>query len=153
MCLDHLPRRELALQVDENSSVIEHWIEAFNRHDVASIVALYAHDAELFDSGMKHARHGHAEITRWFARRFSRMPSITYTPTSCLFATGCAIVLWTTRGRVLGQSWLSRSFEVDGVSVFTIRDERICKQRGYYDHFATLEQMVPPLKWLWPFRL
>lgn len=144
-------RKDPTLQTDE--IIVHQWIEAFNAHDVASIVALYTHDAELFDSGMQHPRHGHEEIARWFTRRFSSMPSITYTPTNHLLATECAVVLWTTRGRILGQSWLSRSFEVDGVSIFTIRDERISKQRGYYDHFSTLEQILPPLKWLWPFRL
>lgn len=138
-----------------HASLVNQWIEAFNTHDVASIVALYADDGELFDSGMAHPRRGRTEIQRWFARRFSSMPTITYTPTHQLFASDHAIVLWTTRGRtprILGQSWLSRPFQVDGVSVFTLRDGHIQHQRGYYDHLSTLEQILPLLKWL-PFRL
>jgi len=136
-------------------SLVNRWTEAFNAHDIASIVALYADDAVLFDSGMKHPRLGRAEIERWFARRFSSMPTITYTPTHQLFASEYTVVLWTTRGRsprILGQSWLSRSFQVDGVSVFTFRDGYIQNQRGYYDHLSALEQVLPPLTWL-PFRL
>jgi len=135
--------------------LVNQWIEAFNAHDVASIVALYADDAQLFDSGMKYPRHGRSEIERWFARRFSSMPTITYTPANQLFAGSYVVVLWTTSGcspRILGLSWLSRPFQVDGVSVFTFRDEHIQSQRGYYDHLSSLEQILPPLKWL-PLRL
>ncbi len=133
------------------------WIEAFNAHDVAAIVALYADDAELFDSGMKRPRRGRAEIESWFARRFSSMPAITYTPSDCTIMQEDRIaVAWTTRGRgprLLGQPWLARPFQVDGVSIFTLRAALIARQRGYYDHLAVVEQLVPPLKWLLPSRL
>jgi len=149
------------VQIDEwdaasLSSVVNQWKKAFNRHDVAGIVALYAEDAELFDSGMKRPRHGHQEIEAWFNQRFRMMPSITYIPAGQLFAEELVAVYWTTRGhtpRLLGQSWLSHSFEVDGVSLFTIRDGFIAKQRGFYDHLSVVERALPPLKWLLPVRL
>lgn len=134
---------------------VSSWIEAFNAHDVAAIVALYTDDAELFDSGMKYPRRGRDEIIRWFTSRFQTMPSIRYTLTGHTFmqeqgATQAAVT-WTTSGhgpRFLGQGWLSRPFRVDGVSVFTLHEGRIQKQRGYYDHLAVLEQVFPPLKWI-----
>ena len=135
--------------------LVNQWVEAFNAHDVSSIVALYADDADLFDSGMKHPRHGRAEIEHWFARRFSDMPTITYTPTNQLFASVYAAMLWTVSGRsprILGQSWLSRPFQVDGVSIFTFHNGHIQSQQGYYDHLSILERILPPLTWL-PFRL
>jgi steroid delta-isomerase-like uncharacterized protein len=131
------------------------WIEAFNKHDVSGIVALYAEDAELFDSGMNRARHGREEIEQWFMRRFQMVPTISYIPRSYLFGEEQATVEWTTTGSIglLGQKWLPRLLQVDGVSVFTIRNGLIQKQRGYYDHLSVLEQMLPPLKWLLPARL
>lgn len=135
-------------------SVANQWIEAFNSHDVNAIVALYADDAELFDSGMKHPRRGRVEIERWFTSRFRTMPSIRYTPTGQIFEGERATVLWTTYGRsprLLG--FYSRPFQVDGVSIFTFQDGRIQKQRGYYDHLSVLEQILPPIKWLLPRRL
>ena len=65
--------------------LVHQWIEAFNAHNVSAIVALYADNAELFDSGMKHPRHGRKEIERWFSTRFQTIPSITYTPVYQLF--------------------------------------------------------------------
>lgn len=131
---------------------IDQWIEAFNTHNVEAIVALYCDDAELFDSGMKRPRKGRAEIERWFQSRFHTMPSITYMPSSqILLQENMAAITWTTQGRgprLLKLPILSRPFHVDGVSVFTFVDGLIQKQRGYYDHLAALEQLLPPLKWL-----
>ena len=149
------------MQIDEGNAstlswLVEQWVEAFNRHDVAGIVALYAEDAELFDSGMKRVRHGRQEIEDWFERRFRTMPTIAYVPTSQLFGEGQVAVYWTSRGRtprLLGQAWLSRSFEVDGMSLFTIRDGLIVRQRGFYDHLSVVERVLPPLRWLLPIRL
>lgn len=137
-------------------ALVDRWIAAFNAHDVAAIVALYAEDAELLDSGMKQMRHGRAAIEQWFVGRFAGMPSILYTPTSqTLIGQQQAAVTWTAQGRsprLLGQVWLSRPYRVDGVSVFTLSDGLIARQRGYYDHLAVVEQVLPPLKWLLPSR-
>ena len=120
-------------------------------------MALYTEDAELFDSGMKRPRHGRKEIRQWFSTRFRSMPSINYVPTGQVFMQdGQAALTWTTRGkspRLLGQTWLARPFQVDGVSVFLFQDGLIQKQRGYYDHLSAIEQIFPPLKWILPFRL
>lgn len=148
------------MQIDESQSttqrgIVNQWIAAFNEHNVKAIVALYAEDAELYDSGMRYPRRGKLEIERWFTTRFQTMPSITYKPASQLFTGEQAAVTWTTSGRsprLLGQHWLSRPFQVDGVSIFTLHDGRILKQRGYYDHLSVLEQVLPPLKWVLPRR-
>jgi len=136
---------------------VSQWIEAFNTHDVGALVELYTDDAVLFDSGMKAARRGRSEIERWFSTRFHTMPSIRYVPNGQVFMEDDqAAVTWTTHGRgprLLGLSWLARPFQVDGVSVFRLRDGLIYQQRGYYDHLAVVEQILPPLKWLLPSRL
>lgn len=151
-----MPRQENENRVSLHRTLVNRWIEAFNGHNVQAIVSLYADNAELYDSGMKHPRRGRAEIEQWFTTRFRTMPSITYTPASQLFTETQAAVTWTVRGRgprLLGQSWLVRPFQVDGVSIFALEDGRIQRQCGYYDHLATLEQILPPLKWLLPPRL
>jgi uncharacterized protein (TIGR02246 family) len=136
---------------DEISTLVNSWIAAFNAHDVESIIAHYAEDAELFDTGMKHARKGRHEITSWFTQRFRHMPTIQYTPTQHFFNETEAAICWLAKGHtpaILGQRWLSRPFQVDGVSIFLVRSGLISWQHGYYDHLSIVEQVLPPLKWL-----
>lgn len=138
-------------EIEQHSSIVNRWIEAFNTHNVSAIVSLYADDAELFDSGMKHPRHGRGEIEQWFTTRFQHMPSIAYAPASQLFSERQAAVTWTASGRtprLLGLPIFSRPFQVDGVSIFTFRDGLIQQQRGYYDHLSVVERVLPPLKLL-----
>lgn len=144
------------LEITESLPVVHRWIDAFNRHQVSDLVALYNENAQLFDSGMKRERRGHREIEAWFTRRFRMTPTITYTPYAQFVSDGQIAVQWTTHGRLerlLGQKWLARSFTIDGVSTFSIENGLIQKQRGYYDHLSVLEQILPPLKWLLPVRL
>jgi hypothetical protein len=144
------------LDITENLPVVNSWVDAFNRHQVSDLIALYKEDAELFDSGMKRKRRGHREIEAWFTSRFRTTPTITYTPHAQFVSDGQIAVQWTTRGRLeclLGQKWLPRPFVVDGVSIFRIENGLIQNQHGYYDHLSAVEQTLPPLKWLLPFRL
>ena len=138
-------------QLPEQLKIARAWIAAFNAHDVAAIVALYAADAVLNDSGMKRARQGRQEIEQWFSTRFHNVRAIAYQSTSELVDGELVAITWTVHGytpRLLGQRWLERPFSVDGVSVFTIRDNLIIKQRGYYDHLVPVERALPFLRLL-----
>ena len=136
---------------EELATLVNSWIAAFNAHDVEQIVALYEEDAELFDTGMRHARKGRNEITSWFTQRFRQMPTIQYSPTQRFFNEREAAICWLAQGHtppVLRQRWLSRPFQVDGVSIFLVRSGLIHWQHGYYDHLKIVEQVLPLLKWL-----
>jgi steroid delta-isomerase-like uncharacterized protein len=144
-----------AMMIDETTTLVTRWIAAFNAHNVDQIVALYTDDAELFDTGMKRIRKGRGEIAGWFTQRFQKMSTIQYAPTRSFFNEGEAVVCWNAHGHtpaILGQRWLSRPFQVEGVSVFRLHAGSIQWQHGYYDHLAVVERVLPPLKWL-PLRL
>ena len=138
-------------EVLEPLHVARAWIAAFNAHDVAALVALYAPQAELFDAGMKRRRRGREEIEDWFTRRFAALPEIAYTPADEIVAGETVAITWTVSGRtprLLGLRWLARPFAVDGVSIFHLHDGQIARQRGYYDHLAVVERALPFLRLL-----
>jgi steroid delta-isomerase-like uncharacterized protein len=133
------------------AQLVQRWIEAFNAHDAQRIVALYAEDAELYDSGMRRVRRGKAEITRWFTLRFQQMPGIQYLPGNFFLRENEAVISWIAQGKtpaLLRQRWLSRPFQVEGVSVFRIQPDVIVWQHGYYDHLHVAESVLPFLRWL-----
>jgi len=137
--------------IPEQLQTARAWVAAFNAHDVAAIVALYAPDAVLNDSGMKRARQGRREIEQWFTTRFSTLRKMTYMPSGELVDGEKVAITWTVSGytpRLLGQRWLERPFAVDGVSVFALHDGLIVNQRGYYDHLVPVERALPFLRLL-----
>jgi uncharacterized protein (TIGR02246 family) len=133
------------------STLVHHWIAAFNSHDAERIVELYAENAELFDPGMRRPRKGRHEIRSWFVQRFRHMPTIQYTPLQSFFNETEGTIHWITKGHtppLLRQRWLVRPFEVDGVSIFHMEHSLISWQHGYYDHLQVVEKVLPPLRWL-----
>ncbi len=148
---EHKHMLEAEKPLVELSAPVSEWVYAFNTGDVTAIVALYTDDAELLDSGMPRPRHGRQEIERWFTLRFQSMPTNRYIPASQIVEeNGDILVTWVLHGwgpRLLGQSWLSRPFQANGVSRFRLRDRLICWQEGTYDHLAVLRQIVPLFLW------
>ena len=134
-------------------SPVDTWIKAFNAGDVEAIVALYTEDAELFDSGMHRPRRGTREIMHWFRVRFDSMPANVYTPyyDRVQVEANRVVVHWVLHGRgprLPGLSWFARPIRVEGVSTFMLRQGRIYRQQGIYDHLAVLKQFIPPFRWL-----
>jgi len=146
------PYRQGDSEVIVVQDVAKRWIEAFNRRDLIAITSLYALDAELYDSGMHRARRGQREIESWFRLRFASMPDNVYAPEASEIVDPEHItVTWNFYGRspkLLGQSWLSHSFQVRGTSSFVLRDGLIHKQHGLYEHLSVLRQFLPWLGWL-----
>lgn len=132
---------------DLSRLTVRQWIAAFNAHDAKALAALYAEDAELFDSGMPGPRRGRAEIEQWFNWRFRSTPTITYTETAAR-ANGEASyeITWIASGvgpKVLGLG--GRAFETPGKSAFGLGEGQIIRQRGTYDHLSVLRQIIPLL--------
>ncbi len=132
--------------------IANRWIDAFNSRNLAAIVALYAPDAELYDSGMHRPRRGQQEIEAWFRLRFGSMPDNVYSPETYTLVDSTHItVAWNFSGRspaLLGLPQLARPFQVSGASYFVLHDNFICKQHGSYEHLSVLRQILPWLRWM-----
>lgn len=139
--------------MNENAADLSHptvrqWIAAFNAHDVEALVALYAADSELFDTGMPGPRRGQDQIKNWFRWRFHSTPTITYTEQTTSKGEGDTFeVTWIASGigpRVLGLG--GKPFQTPGKSYFELKEGKIWRQQGTYDHLAVIRQIVPILK-------
>jgi ketosteroid isomerase-like protein len=69
----------------EAESIARAWIDAFNRHDVSALVALYAEGATHTSPKLRKQHPetggllvGHAALTRWWAEAFLRLPDLRY---------------------------------------------------------------------------
>ena len=67
------------------AQIANQWIDAFNRHDLASLVGLYAGDAVHTSPKLRVARPetggrivGREDLTEWWREAFARLPSLRY---------------------------------------------------------------------------
>lgn len=75
----------------ENTAIAERWVDAFNAHDVPSLVALYADDCRHTSPKIR-ALHpttggelvGKPALADWWADSMRRIPSLRYEPTAII---------------------------------------------------------------------
>ena|ERR1700719_1070838 len=60
----------------DNEKVIRSLFDAFNRHDVEGLAALYAPDAYLMSSDFSEPRHGPDGVRKTYSELFSQFPQI-----------------------------------------------------------------------------
>lgn len=107
-------------------AVVEAWIAAFNRGDVAALGALYHEDAVNHQVALEPVE-GRAAIRAMFEREFAAA-AMTCIPEN-LFEDGeWAILEWRDpKG-------------LRGCGFFRVREGRIAFQRGYWDRLSFMEQ-------------
>jgi ketosteroid isomerase-like protein len=62
--------------VSDNENVIRSLFDAFNRHDVKGLAALYAPNAYLMSSDFSEPRHGPDGVRKTYSELFSQLPQI-----------------------------------------------------------------------------
>jgi len=70
---------------EELAHIAERWIDAFNRHDLESLLSLYHEDAEHYSPKLKVRQpetkgyiKGKAALRSWWKDAFDRLPSLHY---------------------------------------------------------------------------
>ena len=105
-------------------AVVETWVEAFNRTDVAALAALY-HDDAINHQVTQEPIEGRDAIRAMFAREFAQAEMVCIIEN--LFEDGDWAVL----------EWRD-PLGLRGCGFFQIRDGKIAFQRGYWDKLSFL---------------
>ena len=70
-------------------NIAKKWFDAFNRHDLEALLALYDEDAQHFSPKLKIRQpetggwvRGQAALREWWKGSFERLPTLRYQPTS-----------------------------------------------------------------------
>jgi limonene-1,2-epoxide hydrolase len=105
--------------------IVETWVERFNASDAAGMAALYAEDA-INHQVMQDPVHGRAALLAMFEADFARAKMI------------CQIETIHEAGEVAILEW-SDPLGLRGCGFFTIRNDLIVFQRGYWDKLSFLK--------------
>ena len=110
---------------------MQRWVEAFNRGDIADLVALYAEDAvnhQVAESPVQ----GLKDISAMFAAEFARAPM------------HCIVENLLEDGDWAILEWRD-PLGLRGCGVFHVKGDKITFQRGYWDKLSFLRQHGFPL--------
>lgn len=139
---------------EQNIQIIRRWCEAWNRHDVEAVTAMHPEDFE------NHGRVvGHAGVTRVLGDILERFPDVRLTIEE-IIATGDDVVVRLTYagthlgvgrlpidgGFMIGVAPTGRTFAVQHIHWFTLRDGLISRHRASRDDAGMLVQLglIPP---------
>lgn len=112
--------------------LVVHWVERFNAGDAAGLAELYHADA-VNHQVTQEAITGRDNIRAMFEREFAAAEMV------------CIVEAIHDAGEVVALEWRD-PLGLRGCGFFTIRDERIAFQRGYWDKLSFLRMHGLPIE-------
>jgi steroid delta-isomerase-like uncharacterized protein len=109
--------------------VIDHFNEAFNRHDTDALAALLTDDTVFEDTSPPpdgQRIEGKATVVAFWREWFARNPDARFEAEEIIVTGDRAVVRWVYRKIRKGQPWHLR-----GVDVFTVRDGKVAAKLAY----------------------
>lgn len=115
-----MSNENVAAERERAERVARAWIDAFNRHDLEQILALYHDDLVLrseifvnYSADKTSILRGKDELRRYFGRALARFPDLTFTLQSIFPGMGSVCVLYRTSARD-HQACECMTFDQDG---------------------------------------
>lgn len=112
---------------DDAQQAVEVFNDAFNRHDVAGVMAAMTADCVFEDTTPPDGRtyHGQTEVSAAFSAFFDSSPDARFEAEDCIVLGEHAYVRWT-------YSWSGAAAgHVRGVDLLRVRDGKVAEKRSY----------------------
>ncbi len=122
-------------------TVAEHWAAAWNSHDAAKVVALFAENGVYEDVPFGSTNRGKTALRQYAETYFAAVPDMTTTITGSAIANGRGYVEWVFSGTDVGLYKTNKKFSVRGVSIIAVKNGKITSDRDYYDLAALMKQV------------
>ena len=110
-------------------TTIEHFNDAFNRHDAEALAALLTEDTVFENTSPPpdgRRIEGKAAVVEFWRAWFARNPNARFDAEEMIVAGDRAVVRWVYRKVQNGQPWHLR-----GVDVFSVRDGKVAAKLAY----------------------
>jgi steroid delta-isomerase-like uncharacterized protein len=130
----------------EDSNVAENWIEAWNSHDVARVLAVFTPDVFYEDLSFGVRNHGSAQLRAFAVAIFTAVPDVRFELLNSSLRGRHGTIEWVFSGTDIGLYKTHRRFSGRGVSVIEVHGQLISRNSDYYDLATILRQLglLPP---------
>jgi len=142
-CLSTLNAKDVGV-----SEILDHYMVAWNEHDIEKIDTFYADDVIWYDLGYDYTTKGKKNVTKAITGAFmGYVPDMYWGKSGDLFISGDTIIYeWVYGGTFTGE-WdgvviKNRTFEIKGLSTTTVNAKgKIISQKDYYDLLSLKTQL------------
>lgn len=121
--------------------------KALIAHDVKSIAAGYADNAQVLSPNWEGAKVGSTGITEVYNRYFSSTPDLVYKVTNVIAAGNNVVVEYTFGGTLSNPEagtpdyMKGKKYMLNYCAIFTVSNGKIVKESDYFDQVAFLKQV------------
>jgi steroid delta-isomerase-like uncharacterized protein len=121
----------------EIAHLITQLLEAWNAHDVEGVTALHAIEYEGMDVAQPTLQHGHHGIRQTVRRYLRAFPDLHFTNEEMVVQGDRVVLVWTAqgthRGPLMNIPATGRTVELRGVSLLTVRDNKVQQAMYFWD--------------------
>lgn len=125
----------------DNSQIVTAFLAAYNAHDWAGAVALYAETATHFEAAMDKSRSGPEALTAGLVGFGKMLPDVHWTEVERIISGAHILLRYDMTGTFTTREGESRALHLPGVLMFTLTDGTISATADYWDKDAFLAQI------------
>lgn len=124
------------------------WVQAYNSHDLDSLMSCYDDHAVNVQHPLGREVHGRAAIRSIYERTFACFPNIALRLEALITDNAKAVIQWEFSGTMLGEfagyQPTGRRFQLRGCEILRFSDGKVVEQSGYWDRASMFDQLGLP---------